>query len=110
MPLAKVRRRVLPSSMQRPWAVSDRNHVFGARSRSGSGSQPIPFTLTTFLCTLQPGHFEGDLLIAKLQHSILGVRLTLTQAGVTPARLQLISSPHLHPMVTQLSVMNPVDG
>ena len=43
--------------------------------------------------------------IRRLQSSILGVWLTLTQAGVTPACLQTISSPHVHAMVIRRLVI-----
>ena len=92
MSLAKMRRRVLPSGMHRPWAVSNRNHVFGAQSRSGPGSQPIPFTLTTFRVYASTLNFDLRL-ISTQQNSILGPWLAVTQAGFTPARLQTISSP-----------------
>ncbi len=65
---------------------------------------PYPFILTTFLCTLQPAT-SAIRLIRKLQHSILGLWLAVTQAGVTPARLQTISSPHLHGLVIRLTTL-----
>ena len=60
LPLAKMRPRVLPSSMHRPWAGSNRNHVFGAQSHSGFDSQSIPFTLTTFCGYASISDFGGE--------------------------------------------------
>ncbi len=56
--LAITRQQVLPSSMDTPWAGSDRNKNFGAQYRSGFDSQSIPFNLATFLCTLQRGCYQ----------------------------------------------------
>ena len=57
-PLAKTRRPMLPSSMNTPWAESNRNKDFGAQYHSGFDSQSIPFVLATFLCTLQRGCYQ----------------------------------------------------
>ena len=70
------------------------NHDFGAQSRSGFGSQPIPFTLTTFRIYASTLNFDLRL-ISTQQNSILSPWLAVTQAGSTPARLQAISSPQL---------------
>ena len=80
----------------------NRTHC-GAQYRSGRDATPLPFILTTFLCTLQPAT-SAIRLIRKLKHSILGLWLAVTQAGVTPARLRTISSPHLHSMVRPASL------
>jgi hypothetical protein len=92
--LAKTSLKVSPSGIHRPWAVSNRNHVSGAQSRSGFSSQPIPFTLTTFLLTLQRW-VSATGLIPTLQNSILGAWRKVTQAGFPPASLQAIASPHV---------------
>jgi hypothetical protein len=42
-------------------------------------------------------------LIGWLQNSILSLRLTVTQAGFTPARLQDLASPHTHVMVLSVT-------
>ena len=42
--------------------------------------------------------------IRRQQNSILGVWLTLTQAAVTPACLQTISSPHDHMVLSYFCV------
>ena len=89
---------MLPSSMHKPWAGSHKNHSFGAQYRSGRGVTPLPFILTTFLCTLQPTT-SAIRLIRWLQHAILGLWLAATQTGVTPVRHQTISSPHVHRLV-----------
>jgi len=68
------------------------NHVFGAQSRSGFGSQPIPFTLTTFRVYASTLNFDSRL-ISTQQNSILGLWLAVTHARFAPARLQTISSP-----------------
>ena len=56
-------------------------------------------------------HFEdvasitaSRLLIDSLQHSIMGLWLRATHAGVTPACRQIISSPHLHLFVLRALV------
>ena len=85
------------SGMHIPWAVSNRNHVFGAQSRSGL-ARPTdtfhPHCLSVYASTLD----FGSRLIPTLQNSILGVWLTLTQAGFPPASLQDIASPHVDVM------------
>ena len=55
-----------------------------------------PHYLSVYASTLD---FGGGRLIPTLQNSILGVWLTLTQAGFPPASLQDIASPHVHVMV-----------
>ena len=52
--------------------------------------------LSVYASTLD---FGGGRLIPTLQNSILGVWLTLTQAGFPPASLQDIASPHVDGMV-----------
>jgi len=68
---------------------------FGAHTVHRQTATPGRFTLITFLCTLQ-NTTSGKTLIRTLQHSIRGVRRTLTPTGFTPASHQLISSPHVH--------------
>ena len=106
---------MLPSSMQKPWAGSNRKPSFRSSIPFRAGRYSLPFILTTFLCTLQP-ETSAIRLIRWLQHSILGLWLAVTQAGLTPARLQTISSPHVHRMVlltlragagTRISVVKP---
>ena len=87
------RREVLPSGMHKPWAGSNRYKISELIAVHRRMATPGRFTLTTFLCTLQ-GATSDSVLIRTLQHSILGTWLTLTQAGVTPASHQTISSPH----------------
>ena len=59
---------------------------------------PGPFILASVLCMLQPTT-SATCLIRWLQHSILGLWLRATQAGVPLACHQTISSPHVHPIV-----------
>ncbi len=79
---------------------------FGAPSRSGRDSKGLPFILATFLLTLQPktsGNQQQDAVHCfgpfyfgcRLQNSILGLWLGATQAGISPAILPTISSPHV---------------
>ena len=42
---------------------------------------------------------RAETLIAILQHSILGLWLAATQAGVPPARQSDLASPHVHRFV-----------
>ena len=62
-----------------------------------------PHYLSVYAST---SHFEdvasitaSRLLIDTLQHSIMGLWLRATHAGVTPACRQIISSPHVHRFV-----------
>jgi len=71
---------------------------FGAHAVHRRVATPGRFILTTFLCTLQPS-ISAIRLIRPLQHSILGLWLTATQAGSAPASHQTISSPHVHRFV-----------
>jgi len=75
---------------------------FGANSIQRRRATYDRFILTTFLCTLQQLTSTTGL-IQPLQHSILGVWLTLTQAGFTPARQQDLASPHVQLMVRRYS-------
>ena len=76
---------------------------FGATSIQCCGSPHSQFILTSFLCTLQRSTSErsrqGASFIRTLQHSIRGAGLTLTSAGVTPARQSDLASPHVQPFV-----------
>ena len=92
------RREVLPSGMNRPWAGSNRYKISELIAVHRRVATLGRFTLTTFLCTLQ-GTTSDGVPIRTLQHSILGTWLTLTQAGVSPASHQIISSPHVHAIV-----------
>ena len=76
---------------------------FGAHAVHRRVATPGRFTLTTFLCTLQDTT-SSKALIRILQHSIRGVRLTLTPAGFPPASHQTISSPHVHRVAIFLSL------
>ena len=101
--LANVRREMLPSSVNKPWAGSNRYKISELPQVATHGvhrreATPGRFTLTTFLCTLQDAT-SGKAFIDTLQHSILGTWLTFTQAGVPPASHQTISSPHVHRFV-----------
>ena len=79
---------------------------FGATSIQCCGSPHSQFILTSFLCTLQ--HSTSKRLLPEtsfiriLQHSIRGAWLTLTSAGVTPARQSDLASPHVHRFVSWL--------
>ena len=44
-------------------------------------------------------HFRSHTLIDTLQHSILGARLTLTHAGITPASQTDLANPSVHRIV-----------
>ena len=89
------RRGVLPSGMHKPWAGSNRYKISELNAVHRRVATPGRFTLITFLCTLQDTTSDR-VLIRTLQHSILGTRLTFTQAGFSPASHQAISSPHVH--------------
>ncbi len=75
-PLAKTRRSMLPSSLRKPWAGSDRKQGFRSSNPFTAG-QPTrsvhPHYLSVYASTC--------LLPATLQHSILGLWLRATQAG-----------------------------
>ena len=97
---------MLPSGMHTPWAESDRYKDFGAQYHSqpdGHARSVHPRVLSVYASTQDFGgapfatHLSA--LIPTLQHSILGVWLTLTQAGYPPACQQTISSPHVHRFV-----------
>ena len=98
-PLAKTRRPVLPSSVNRPWAVSNRKQSFRSSIPFRAG-QPVPTFHPHYLSVYaSTRHFGEEFLIDGLQHSILGLWLGATHAGTTPARHQTISSPHVHRFV-----------
>ena len=52
-------------------------------------------------------HFRSRTLIDTLQHSILGARLTLTQAGITPASQTDLANPHVHHIVIRCNWGSP---
>jgi hypothetical protein len=90
---------VLPSGMHRPWAGSNRYKISELLNRSqpsGHTGSIHPRYLSVYASRYD---FGNKFLIRTLQHSIPGVRLTLTQAGVTPASHQTISSTHVQHFV-----------
>jgi len=101
---------MLPSDLHKP---SAQLILIGANRYQISALLPVharratcdPFTLTTFLYTLQPTT-SAKRLIHWLQHSILGVWLALTQAGFTPASQSDLASPHVHHLVRQWFAVN----
>jgi len=104
--LPRTRPAMLPSSMNTPWAESNRYKDFGAQYHSqpdGHARSVHPRVLSVYASTQDFGgapfatHLSA--LIPTLQHSILGVWLTLTQAGYPPACQQTISSPHVQRLV-----------
>ena len=98
--LAESKRAMLPSSMNTPWAGSNSYNLSELNTIQGGVASPclsssLPFCVR-FNWALQVGE---PTLIAKLQHSILGSWLVITQVGVTPTCLQVISSTHVHRLV-----------
>ena len=96
--LPLTRREVLPSSVNKPWADSNRYKISGLMPFIAAGpptvdSPSLPCCVR-FNCRLRP---RG--LLRQLQHSILGLWLAVTQAGTPPACHQTISSPHVHAFV-----------
>ncbi|TWT79649.1 hypothetical protein CA13_10540 [Planctomycetes bacterium CA13] len=101
------RREVLPWGVNKPWAESNRYLI----------SELIPFTVTgppvihsssLPLCVRFNRRLRGTTcdsrqllwaLILRLQHSILGVWLALTQAGFPPASQSDLASPHVYRLV-----------
>ena len=93
--LARARREMLPSSMHKPWAESNRYKI--SELMSFTAGRPLPVDSPSLpFCVRFKMRFRRKRLIRILQHSILGTWLTLTQAGVPPACHQTISSPHVH--------------
>ena len=83
---------------------------FGAHVVHRRKATPGRFTLTTFLGTLQDTT-SAQRLIRILQPSILGLWLRATHAGVSPACLQTISSPHVHAIVnTRVAILRLCDS
>ena len=77
---------------------------FGANSihcRRATHGQFILATFLPALARINTGfqHSISESLIRMLQHSIRGAWLTLTSAGVAPARQTDLASPHVHVMV-----------
>ncbi len=100
--LARTRREILPSSVNKPWAGSNSYKIselmsFIAERPLPVDSPSLPFCVR-FNVTLRRRrqHYGFTLFIDTLQHSIRSLRLTATPAGVTPACHQTISSPHVH--------------
>ena len=92
------RREVLPSGMNRPWAVSNRNkiselHPFIAAGPPtvNSSSQPFCVRFKTNLQLMMP--------TTALQHSIPGLWLTVTRTGFSPASQSDLASSHVHRFV-----------
>ena len=106
--LANTRREVLPSSMHKPWAESNRYKIselmsFTAERPLPVGSPSLPFCVR-FNVPLQRRrqHYGFTLLIDTLQHSIRSLWLRATPTGSPPACQQTISSPHVHRFVRPL--------
>ncbi len=101
---------MLPSSVNKPWAGSDRYKDFGAQyhSQPGGHARSVhPRVLSVYASTC---HFGAACplghrlrsLIFTLQHSIRGLWLGATPAGFPPACLQTISSSLIHRLVRRL--------
>ena len=105
--LARTRREMLPSSVHRPWAESNRIQNFGAQYHSaprGHSRSIHPHYLSVYASTPLRRRRQHDgftLLIPTLQHSIRSLWLRATPAGFPPARHQTISSPHVHRFVSR---------
>jgi hypothetical protein len=103
--LAISRRPMLPSSLHKPWAESERKQRF----RSS-----IPFRAGQLIPAFHPRYLSvyasTALLPVPLQHSILGLWLRVTLAGAAPARLQAISSPHVHILLVGQSCFRVKNG
>ena len=137
--LALTRRKMLPSSVNRPWAESNRNKAFGAQYRSGRDSQSLILIRNQYIdcdtlamprkisacradfdsilhhidCKMVQFssslpfclRFNGGLRQLRALYRRCKTRyeasgwLRVTPAGSTPARLQTISSTHVHAVV-----------
>ena len=83
--------------MNKPWG----------RIQQVQNFELMPFTAACYTRSVHPHYLSvyastADFscgLIRQLQHSILGPWLAFTQAGITPASHQTISSPHVHAVV-----------
>jgi hypothetical protein len=108
--LAKSRREILPSSMHKPWAESNRYKI--SELMSFTAERPLPVDSPSLpFCVRFNGRLRRRRLIRQLQHSILGLWLGVTQAGFPPASHQTISSPHVHHFVLcRLDRKCPVSG
>ena len=95
----------LPACTRLGQDPTDTKFRSSCRSPPGGYSRSIhPHYLSVYAST---SHFEdvasitaSRLLIDSMQHSIMGLWLRATHAGVTPACRQIISSPHVHRIVT----------
>jgi hypothetical protein len=103
----------LPSSMHTPWAGSNRYKISELMSFTAGRPLPVDSPSLPFCVRFNVAlrrrrqHYGFTLLIDTLQHSIRSLWLRATPAGVPPACLQTISSPHVHFFVRRL---RPVRG
>ncbi len=86
MPLASARHALLPAGGPSPSALS--NQTFGALHLQGR-HHPLPLHLACL-----SAEASARLLPVTPQGSILGSRLTITQAGLAPARTRGLARPH----------------
>ncbi len=89
VPLTLTRHALLPARGTNPSALS--NGIFGAPHLQGRHN-PLPLHLACFRA-----YASTRLLPAAPQGSILGSRLTITQAGLSPARTRGLARPHSPP-------------
>ena len=103
--LARTRREILPSSVNRPWAGSNRYKISELMSFTAGRPLPVDSPSLPFCVRFNESlrrrrqHYGFTLLIDSLQHSIRSLRLTATPAGSPPACHQTISSPHVQRLV-----------
>ena len=106
--LAVSRREMLPSSMHRPWAESNRYKISELMSFTAERPLPVSSPSLPFCVRFNEPlrrrrqHYGFTLLIDSLQHSIRSLWLRATPAGITPACHQTISSPHVHCFVSRI--------
>ncbi|MFN7843398.1 MAG: hypothetical protein ACK5N9_16895, partial [Pirellula sp.] len=85
----------LPSSMHTLWAGSNSYHLSELNTIQGGIASPYLSSSLPFCVRFnQALRTDKPVLIAKLQHSILGSWLAATQVGFAPTCLQIISSTH----------------
>ena len=88
--LARTRREILPSSVNRPWAGSNRYKISELMSFTAGRPLPVDSPSLPFCVRFNVAlrrrrqHYGFTLLIDTLQHSILGLWLRATHAGSPP--------------------------
>ncbi len=103
--LARTRREILPSSVNRPWAESNRYKISELMSFTAERPLPVDSPSLPFCVRFNVAlprrrqHYGFTLFIDTLQHSMRSLWLGTTPAGSPPACHQTISSPHVHRFV-----------